>query len=161
MKNPPKLEEAVSRLSSAIVASYWDFTGKINIVRKAYRRYIISFVIALIIAPLFLRISVILVGFLIFPLFISIHAFKARRKLGAIIASVLIPFTMLVDAIALNYSVRALFNPTEIHEVAMELGIDVWIMYSIIIAILLGAITSFILAVTSFITLYKNIDALV
>jgi len=161
VKNPPKLEEAVSRLSSAIVASYWDFTGKINIVRKAYRRYIISFVIALIIAPLFLRISVILVGFLIFPLFISIHAFKARRKLGAIIASVLIPFTMLVDAIALNYSVRALFNPTEIHEVAMELGIDVWIMYSIIIAILLGAITSFILAVTSFITLYKNIDALV
>jgi len=158
---PPKLALTIERLTTAIVASYWDFTGKINIVRKAYRRYLTSFVIALIIAPLFLKISIILVGFLMFPLFISMHAFRARRKLGAIIASALTPFTMLVDVMALNYSVRTLFSPSDIAEAASSMGVDLWIMYLIIILILIGATISLILSITSFITLYKNIDALV
>ncbi|RLG84303.1 MAG: hypothetical protein DRO40_01775 [Thermoprotei archaeon] len=163
-KNDVKKDDVVSeveKLTSYIVASYWDFTGYIAIVKKAFRRYILSFVLALIIAPIFLRITVFLIGFLLFPLFISIHAFRARRKLGAVLASVLIPFTMLVDAVAINYSIKTLIDPSEVGNAASALGIGIEFMYMSLIAIILVASISFIFAIKSFIIIYKNIDSLV
>ncbi|MCD6487665.1 MAG: hypothetical protein J7K21_00370 [Desulfurococcales archaeon] len=152
--------DSIERLSSYIVASYYDFSGKINIIKKAYRRYILAFALALILSPLFIGASILLIGFLIFPLLISIHAFRARRKLGAIIASILLPLTMFIDILALNYMVYSFLNPEEIYSAANQLGIGVESMYVIVLLIGIIAGISFILAIRSFIALYRNIDAL-
>lgn len=156
-----KIIVEVEKLTSYLIASYWDFSGRINIVRKAYRRYLLSFVIALVLAPIFIKTPVMLLGILLFPLFISIHAFRARRRLGILIASALIPFTMFVDAVAIRGSLATLIDPEELHKAASGIGVPEGVMVLILVLIIIAASISFFMAVKSFITLYRNIEALI
>jgi len=77
--------DKVNYLARYVFASYYDFTNKLQVIRRAYRLIILSFVISIILAPLILGASIIFISILMFPLFISIHAFRARRKLGLVI----------------------------------------------------------------------------
>ncbi len=161
VQRPRELAHRTSLLRSYASAAYYDFSGKITIVRKAYKKYILAFVLAIILTPLFFRGAGILIGFLLFPMLISIHAFRARRKLGAVIASILLPLIVFIDSIALYYVAYACSSPSEIQKITEALGVSPAIAYLVLAGIALMAGVSLYHSIYSFIVLYKNIDSLV
>ena len=144
-----------------VFAAYYDFTGKLSIVKRAYKLYVLSFVISIILAPLIIGASIMFIGLLMFPLFISIHAFRARRKLGLVIASTLAPFILFISANALYYSIYALLYSEEVEVIASALNVSIVLAYLILIGILFASIVSLILVTYSFIVLYRHMDAFI
>jgi len=144
-----------------IFAAYYDFTGKLSIVKRAYKLYVLSFVISIILAPLIIGASIMFIGLLMFPLFISIHAFRARRKLGLVIASTLVPFILFISANALYYSIYALLHLEEVEVIASALNVGILLAYLILVGILLASIVSLTFVTYSFIVLYRHMDAFI
>lgn len=160
-KNPNLLLEEIKKLRKYIAASYYDFTGEIDKVRKAYREFITAFTITLILLPIFFGFSILFIGFLLFPLLISIHAYRARRKLGLIISSALIPISLFICFQAMLYMLYAFMDNGEIYRIVNALNISPLIAYIIVIVIGgLGTI-GLILSLKSFLTLYKSLDAFI
>lgn len=159
--DPDRLLYELKMLKTYIGASYYDFTGEIEKVRRAYKEFITAFTITIILIPIFFGFSILFIGFLIFPLFISIHAYRARRKLGLVISSALIPISLFICTQATLYMIYALMSGDEINRITSVLGVSPVIAYAIVSVIGVLGITGLILGLRSFITLYKSLDAFI
>lgn len=159
-KSPSTLYREVHKLTTYIRASYYDLTNKLGEVKRSYRMYITAFVISLILMPIFLGASILFIGILMFPLFISIHAFRARKKLGPLIASALIPIILFVCTNAVWYSLYAFSTGSEITELSKVVGSTFVAMIIILVLGILG-ILGIVLAIYSYIKLMKYLDAFI
>ncbi len=151
----------LKRVSSYVSAAYYDFTGRIGEIKRAYRMYITSFVIALVLLPIFLGAGVLLIGFLLFPLFLSIHAYRARRKLGIFISSALFPLIIFIGVHAVYYMLYSLVTSDELGRISSALQVDLITSVAIVIALGVAGLTALVMAIKSFLTLYRNISAFI
>ncbi len=116
--------EELHSFCSYLRASYYDFTSKLGVVRRGYRLYVFSTVVAMVLMPIFFRVGLFLLGVYVLGLLISIHAFRARRKLGPLIAAALLPLALFTSLIALRYSIYALTTPGELARMVSESGLS-------------------------------------
>ncbi len=154
-----ELISMLQELKIVLSAAYYDFTGKIEIVKKAYKKYILAFTITLVLAPLFTGFNVLFIGFLMFPLLLSIHAYRARKRFGVLISSALFPLIVFICFQAVYYSIYSILNYSEINYISSSLNIPTTIAYIIVVAIGIIGTIGLVYGIYSFYILYKNMDA--
>ncbi len=133
-----KLKEATVNLKSEGVKEYvkevdkvlrysraarYDFTNLALKVKSAYRAYIIGLIPYFILSGFFGLAFAITALILMFPVIISVRGMKRRSSMGLFLASVSIPIPLVLGALAINYGVHALQDPSEISSVAAQLNI--------------------------------------
>jgi hypothetical protein len=144
---------------SHLLASYYDFSSKLTIVRRGYRLYVLSTVIAMILMPVFFNVGFFLLGIYVLGLMISIHAFRVRRKLGPLIAAALLPLALFTAAIALKYSIYALSIPAELARMVSESGLSEGTAKLILILIAVGSSVSLVSGFYALYVLFRHMDA--
>jgi hypothetical protein len=158
-KNVEEFHWKLKLFSSHLSASYYDFSSRLRTVRLGYRLYVASTVIAMVLMPIFLPVGFIMLGVYVLGLLISIHAFRARRKLGPLIAAALLPVALFTDVIALRYSIYALTTPAEVARMTVEAGLSTAAAHAILLIILFASTASLAMGFYSLYTIYRHVDA--
>ncbi len=104
-------------------AARYDFTNLALKVKSAYRAYIIGLIPYFILSGFFGLAFAITALVLMFPVIISIRGMKRRSSMGLLLASASIPIPLVLGALAINYGIHALQDPSEISSVAAQLHI--------------------------------------
>jgi hypothetical protein len=144
---------------SRLSVSYYDFSSRLTVVRRGYRLYVLATVIAMVLMPIFFNVGFLLLGVYVLGLMVSIHAFRARRKLGPLIAAALLPLALFTAVIALRYAVYALATPGELARMVAESGLSRAAAELVLTLIALGSAASLVSGLYSLCILFRHIDA--
>lgn len=156
---PKEAVDELKRLIKWCGLAVYDFTDKINDVKRAYRAFIWGMIIFFILGGSFNQPFAISALLLALPAIMAMSFLKKRRVTGYILALTTIPLPLVIFVNIVFYSVYALTNPSELSNTASQLGMGVAEFTILLSLVLIGGLAGLILLTYAVATLYKTRDA--